>query len=317
MTNVLILLALPESTCTQYHDTLVEKFPELAVTSVDHHSKAGPYLPSAEVLMTFGPMVTPRVFEQAPNLKWVQSLGTGVDGIIDQPALKPGTIVTKIHGIHGAPLSEAAITHMMALNRRLPEVVRNQASRKWEKLPLPLVEGKTVGIFGVGAIAEELAPKCKALGMKVVGISSGTRKVPGFDEMAHRDELVQAVAGLDFLVLLTPLTDKTRGIVDAGVFKAMKPTAYLINLARGGVVDEDALVAALDTGEIAGAALDVFSKEPLPADHPLWAREDILITPHNAGFNNEYATRALPAIEANMRHFLAGEFDRMINIVER
>ncbi len=267
--------------------------------------------------MTFGPMVTARVFEQAKNLKWVQSLGTGVDGIVDQPALGPDVVVTKIHGIHGAPLSEAAITHMMALNRRLPEVFRNQARHKWEKLSLPLVEGKTVGIFGVGAIAEELAPKCKALGMTVVGISSGTREVPGFDRMAHRDDLTTAVADLDFRILLTPLTETTRGIVGAEVFKAMKPSAYLINLARGGVVDEAALVAALDAGELAGAALDVFSQEPLPADNPLWDREDILITPHNAGFNNEYATRALPTIEANMRRFLAGEFDRMINLVER
>ena len=317
MTNVVLLIAQPDHITATYTEGLGEAFPDLKVTLVDHHSKVDPYIGDADVLMTFGTMVTPRVFEMAKNLKWVQSLGAGVDGIADQPALGPEVLLTRIHGIHGAPLSETAITHMLALTRRIPEALVNQKHHRWQKFVLPLVDGKTAGIFGVGAIAEELAPKLKALGMKVVGIDVRLRQLPGFDEMVHTDDLLTAAAGLDYLIVLAPLTPETRGIVGAEVFAAIKPSSYLLNLGRGGVVDEGALVAALDAGEIAGAALDVFAEEPLPEDSPLWDRDDILITPHNAGLNDEYVHRALPIVMTNMRHFLAGETERMVNRVPR
>jgi phosphoglycerate dehydrogenase-like enzyme len=135
-------------------------------------------------------------------------------------------------------------------------------------LPAQLLHDKTVGIFGVGQIAEILAPKCKAFGMRVVGVTSTPRKLAGFDRVHRREELARVIGDFDFLILLTPITPATRNSIDAGIFAAMKPTSYLINLARGGVVDEAALIEALAKERIAGAALDVFNQEPLPADHP-------------------------------------------------
>jgi phosphoglycerate dehydrogenase-like enzyme len=257
------------------------------------------------------------VVRDAPKLKWIQALGTGVDNIVDLPSLGKDVLVTNIRGIHGAPVSEATIAFMLSLARDMPRSVRAQAGSKWERWPSHLLAGKTVGILGVGLIAEYLAPICKAFGMTVVGISGSPRETKSFDRMAHRDDLVKIAPDLDFLVALTPLTPETRGIVGEKVLSAMKPTAYLVNVARGGVVDEPALIAALEAGKIAGAGLDVFSQEPLPPDNPLWKTKNVTIFSHLGGYSEGYEDRAMPTIAGNMARFLAGDLKSMINIVRK
>ncbi len=317
MTNVLIVLTLPEPVRMQYFDHLKQHFPGVKLDMVDHHTKVDPYIAAAEVLITFGPHVASHVFEKAKNLKWVQALGTGVDGIADQPGLRKDVLLTNMHGFHGGPVSEAALLAMLSLARGLPRSLRQQAQRKWDRFPAKLLKGKTVGIFGVGTIAAELAPKCKALGMKVVGVSSAKREVPGFDAMRGRVELEQAVKEWDYFVLLTPFTPETKNVVDAKIFAAMKPSSFFVNLARGGVVDEDALFDALKEKRIAGAALDVFAKEPLPGDSPFWDMENVIVTQHQGGFFDGYPGFALPVVEENMRKYLAGDLKGMINVVKR
>src|SRR5215831_6168436 len=194
MTNLLILLSLPEAVRNQYRERLLNKFPQLNISVADHRSKVGPYIASADALLTFTPMMSDEVVREAVSLKWIQTLGSGVDNLVELPSLRREVIVTNVHGIHGAPVSEAALAAMFAL------------------------------------------------GMRVMGISSGPRQLPGFDRMVPRDDLVFAVRDLDYFVLLTPLTPQTRGIIDAKVFAAMRPGAYLVNMARGGVVDEAALL---------------------------------------------------------------------------
>jgi phosphoglycerate dehydrogenase-like enzyme len=206
---------------------------------------------------------------------------------------------------------------MLSLARDLPRVTRAHDANRWERWPAQLLTGKTVGILGVGLIAEYLAPVCKALGMQVVGISTGPRDANGFDRMVHRDDLVKVAPELDFLVALTPLSPQTRGIIGAKVFAAMKPTAYLVNVARGGVVDETALIAALEGDKIAGAALDVFAQEPLPVDSPLWKAKNLTIFSHLGGYSQGYEDRAMPTIAGNMARFLAGDLKSMINIVHK
>jgi len=317
MSRLLILLTLPKDVRDYYASRLGERFPELGIDVVDHYSKAPPFMAAADVLLTFGPMMKDEVLRDAPRLKWVQALGTGVDGVIDQPSLRPDVVITNIRGIHGAPVSEAALMAMLALSRGFADSVRHQDRRSWTRWPPKLLDGKTVGIFGIGLIAEALAPKCKALGMTVLGFTSTKRDLPGFDRMLSRSELKKIAGELDYLVLLVPYSEDTRNVIDASIFSAMKPTGYLVNLARGGIVDEDALMRALDSGRIAGAALDVFQEEPLPADHPLWSAKNVIITPHLGGFCDVYAERALPTIEHNMACFLRGDFDSMVNVVSR
>ena len=276
MPRLLILLTLPPDVTEQYRLRFLRAFPELEIDVVASRDKLGNALAEADALLTFGQMMKNLKLElkDAAKLKWVQALGTGLDGITDQPALKASVTVTSLHGVHGAPVSEAALAGMLALSRDLPGFVRAQDEHQWKRWPAKLLHQKTVGILGIGVIAEALAPKCKAMGMTVAGITSSPRPVAGFDRVHPVGDLLRVLPELDYLVLLTPYSPATHHMIDAKVFAAMKPTSYLVNLARGGVVDEDALVKALHGKQIAGAALDVFNQEPLPPDHPLWSLQE-------------------------------------------
>jgi D-2-hydroxyacid dehydrogenase (NADP+) len=317
MTNLLILTEVQESIRARYKSMLLEQFPQLTINVVGHHNDVGPYIADTDVLLCFSPPMADHVVRQASRLKWIQALGTGVDNIVDLPSLGKEVIVTNIRGIHGAPVSEATIAYMLSLARDLPNSTRAQDKGAWKRWPARLLAGKTVGILGVGLIAESLAPLCKQFGMTVVGISGSPRPAPGFDRMVARDDLVKLAPELDYLVALAPLTPETRGIIGAKVLGAMKPTAFLVNVARGGVVDEPALIEALEAGTIAGAALDVFSEEPLPPGNPLWKTKNITIFPHLGGYSHGYEDRAMPTIAGNMGKFLSGDLKNMINIVRK
>jgi phosphoglycerate dehydrogenase-like enzyme len=317
MARLLILLTLPPDVTEQYRIRLGKAFPDIAIDVVADKQKAEAAIKAADMLITFGQMLKNLKFDlkDAVNLKWIQALGTGMDGIIDQPSLSKSVTLTSLHGVHGPPVSEAALAGMLALSRDIPGFVRQQSRGHWGRWPAKLLHNKTVGIVGIGVIAEALAPKCKAMGMTVVGITSAPRAVAGFDRMHAMGELLRVVPELDHLVLLTPYTQATHHLIDAKVFAAMKPTAYLVNVARGGVVDEEALVEALRQKRLAGAALDVFEEEPLPPDHPLWSFPNVVITTHQGGFCDTYVDLAMPILEHNMRCFLSGDLQGMINVV--
>ena len=317
MPNVLILTEVQEAMRQRYKQMLLERFPQLTINVVGHHTQVDPYIADTDILFCFSPPMADHVVRDAPKLKWIQALGTGVDNIVDLPSLGKEVIVTNVRGIHGAPVSEATIAFMLSLARDMPRSVHAQDRCAWERWPSQLLAGKTVGILGVGLIAEYLAPICKAFGMTVIGISGTVRETPGFDRMVRRDDLVAVAPELDFLVALIPMSAETKNIVGEKVFKAMKPSAYLVNIARGGVVDEDALIKALEAGEIAGAGLDVFSQEPLPPDSPLWKTKGITIFPHLGGYSQGYEDRAMPTLAGNMAKFLAGDLKSMINIVRK
>jgi D-2-hydroxyacid dehydrogenase (NADP+) len=317
MPNLLILTEVQEAMRARYKAMLLERFPQLTINVVGHHNDVGPYIADTEVLLCFSPPMADHVVAEAPKLKWIQALGTGVDNIVDLPSLGKEVLVTNIRGIHGAPVSEATIASMLSLARDLPRSARAQDRSAWERWPAQLLAGKTVGILGVGLIAEYLAPICKALGMTVIGISGTPRPTAGFDRMVARDDLIKVAPEFDYLVALAPLTPETRGIIGEKLLAAMKPSAFLVNVARGGVVDEPALIKALEAGTIAGAALDVFSEEPLPPTNPLWKTKNVTIFPHLGGYSQGYEDRAMPTIEGNMRKFLAGDSKAMVNIVRK
>ncbi len=316
--SLLIILRSPERIRAQYYNGIVQVFPEITVNAVSNVKDADPYLADADIIVTHGPHLDDRadnVFENARKLKWVQGIGTGVDGIIDRPTLRPDVIVTNIHGVHGTPMSEAAVMLMLALSRQLPRSLNNKAKHKWENWPSRLLNGKTVGILGMGSIAEIMAPLFKAFGMTVLGVTSQVHEVPGFDRVCDKAELPSIVREFDYFVVLTPYTASTHHLIDAEIIGAMKPDAYLINLARGGVVDEPALLDALKQKKIAGAALDVFEQEPLKQDNPLWDLDNVIITCHQSATHDGSARTNLPIISENIRHFLAGDFSSMKNVV--
>ena len=321
MTKVLVYLTmLPPAETRRCFDFVRGEFPALEVALAEKPHEVDPHIGAAEILITFGAhlgLEAESILGRGKQLQWVMALGTGVDHIVDVPALRPEAMVTNMHGMHGVPMTESALSLMLALAREMPRMLHNQQRAHWERYGSRLLFGKTVGIFGIGAIAQVLGPACKAFGMNVVGITSAKRNVAGFDRMVHRDELAHIIGALDHLVILTPLTDNTRNIVDAKMLAAMKPSAFLINLARGGIVDEAALIEALKARRIGGAAIDVFVKEPLPADHPFWAMDNVILSPHIGAFNADYISQVLPFVKENLAHYLAGRRERMINVVRK
>ena len=317
MPNLLILTEVQESMRARYKQMLLERFPQLTINVVGHHSQVDPYVADTDILLCFSPPMADHVVRDAPKLKWIQALGTGVDNIVDLPSLSERVVVTNIRGIHGAPVSEAAIAYMLSLARDMSASVHAQDRSEWRRHPSQLLAKKTVGILGVGLIAEYLAPICKALDMTVIGITGTPRETKGFDRMVARDKLTEIAPELDFLVALIPLSEETRNIVGRAMFEAMKKSSFLVNLARGGVVDEPALIEALNAGEIAGAALDVFSQEPLPPDNPLWTTKNVTIFSHLGGYSQGYEERAMPTIAHNMACYLDGRPKDMINIVRK
>jgi len=321
MTKVLVYLPmLPPGERQRCHDFICAQFPALEVAHAQNLAELDPYIGEAEIIVTFGAHLgldAESILGRGKKLKWVMALGTGVDHITDVPALRADAMVTNMHGMHGVPMTEAALLSMLALAREMPRMLHNQSQAHWERYGARLLFGKTVGIFGIGAIATVLGPVCKAFGMTVVGVSSAKRDVAGFDRMVHRDELAQVIGSFDHFVILTPLTDETRNIVDAKMLAAMKPSAFLINLARGGIVDEAALIEALKARRIGGAAIDVFVKEPLPADHPFWKMDNVILSPHIGAFNADYVSQVLPFVKENLTYYLAGDYGRMINVVRK
>jgi phosphoglycerate dehydrogenase-like enzyme len=315
--NLLIFLTHPEPTRSGYEKYLAPRHPELAIKTFGTRDEALRHAGWADILMAFGPQVRRDFFQHTPKLKWVHSLGTGTDGITDSPFLGKDVVVTATRGIHGPPMSEMAFLMMLAFTRNFRRYERQRAEKKWERFPGALLNEKTVGILGVGAIAEDMAPRFKAFGMRVIGISRTDRPIPGFDKIYARAEIERAAAELDYFVLLVPLEEDTRNIVGDRVLSAMKPTAYLINLARGGVLDEAALLRALEGKNIAGAALDALATEPLPTDSPLWTMPNVIITPHVGGYTDVYVRDAARQFEQNLVHFAAGRPELMLHREQR
>jgi D-2-hydroxyacid dehydrogenase (NADP+) len=300
----------------EYKKALAPIFPEVEFHAVTRESDIQNHVDKMEVLITVY-RISDELLKQAVKLQWIQVLTVGVNYLLDRPSLKKEVIVTSCRGIHGPQMSEMAILLMLALNRDFPQTLRNQDRRQWERWPGRLLFRKHVGILGMGTIGEVIADKCKCFGMTVSGIDIVERKIVSVDVFYPPDKLPEVAGQIDYLILVAPSTPETRRIVGSKVLSRMKPTAYLINIARGELVDEGALINALEGGMIAGAALDALPVEPLPADHPLWRAKNIIITPHVGGMSDIYVEQTLPIIEENLRRFIRGERRNLINYIER
>jgi D-2-hydroxyacid dehydrogenase (NADP+) len=301
----------------QFRGALAPVFPAVEIIAETNREQAIARAGGALGIVALDSQFNDDLVAAAPGLQWVHALTSGTEVIAGLKRLDRGrVVVTTTRGIHGPQMSEMTIMHMLALTRRLPQMFRNQQEHRWERWPQPLLWQKTVAILGVGAIAEDMARYFKAFRMTVLGISRTSRAIEHFDRIYARERLNEAVALADYLVVLAPHSRDTDRIVGAKVFAAMKPSAFLVNVSRGGVIDEDALVDALKRGAIAGAGLDVFAAEPLPGDHPLWSFDNVVITPRLGGMSNVYVEQALPLLRHNLAAFLSGELEKMENRVE-
>jgi len=291
------------------------EFPMLNVLTAMDLPEADDRIAEAEVIVANGHPFNDARLGKAGKLKWIQVMTTGTDTILGSRALRSEVVVTTMRGIHGPQMSEMAFLYMLNLARNYPRMLDNQRQRVWQRWTQTRLCGKTVTIVGLGVAAESLAPRCKAFGMTVLGVTRTPRAVGGFDRLFDYAQLEQAAAAADFLVVLAPYSPETDGVIGAKVLAAMKPSAYLINLARGGLCDEDALLDALRNKRIAGAGLDVFRTEPLPPGSPFWDLDNVSITAHCSGSSDDNLALTWPIIETNMRCFLEHRWSEMINRV--
>ncbi|HEX3464033.1 MAG TPA: D-2-hydroxyacid dehydrogenase [Candidatus Elarobacter sp.] len=245
----------------------------------------------------------------APRLRWVQLPTMGYDPV-ELHGVPPGVTVTSAGDAYAPTVSEHAVAMLLALVRRIPEAVRNSATGTWDQtnaIRIATLNGATVAVIGFGNIGRAVAERLRGFGARVVAVTRSGRPDPLADETAPADALHEVLARSDAVVLAVPLNARTRHLLDARALGAMQPHALVINIARGGVIDHDALREALAAGRIGGAGLDVTDPEPLPADDPLWTMPNVLITPHVAGYGGDVAPRRILAlVERNLAHFLAG-----------
>lgn len=274
----------------------------------------------AEVYMGFGIPAT--LLRAGPGLRWVHSGAAGVGGSLTPELLARDVVFTNSAGIHGPPVAETALAFLLHFARGLDHAIAAQGEGRWGRGPFDAGEGSvrelgrsTVGIVGLGGIGQAVARRVGALGAEVVGVRRRRGEVAGVEVLAGDGALEKLLARSHYVVLAAPETPETRGLMDRAALAGMRPEAVLVNVARGGLVDEDALADALEAGRIRGAALDVFSAEPLPAGHRLWRTPRLLITPHVSGYSRAFWEREAALLEENLRRWAAGEPLR--NVVDK
>jgi phosphoglycerate dehydrogenase-like enzyme len=285
-----------------------------------------------EILYCFMP---PRDLSIAPNLKWVQLHSAGINQLIHHPILQSDLRITTTSGIHATPIGEFVMAMMLALARHVPRMVRMQdrgawPEHRWNTFGGTELRDKHLGIVGYGSIGRETARLAKqGFGMHILALTrDGDRRDRGYiepgtgdpdgqlpDAWFSREQLRDLLAQSDFVLISTPLTDESRALIGEEEFRAMKPTAFVVNIARGGIINESALVRALRENWIAGAGLDVFEQEPLPAESDLWKLENALLAPHVSAATPHYDERAVDVFCENLKRYLRG--DELLNLVDR
>jgi phosphoglycerate dehydrogenase-like enzyme len=287
---------------------------------------------SVEVLYT---VYLPANLSRASRLQWVQMHAAGVDHVLDHPIMKSDMLLTTASGIHATPIAEYVFASILAFNRRVPRMLYYQSRREWPQgrwnlFASPELRGSTLGIVGYGSIGREVGRIARCFGMRVVATKRsvsqmrdvgyavqglGDREGVLLDEAFPPDRLSEMLGLCDYVVVAVPLTPETRKLIGEAQLRAMKPSAYLVNISRGGTVDEGVLLRALQEGWIAGAGLDVFEEEPLSSDSPLYDLENVILSPHVAGFTLCYDERASDLFAENLRRYLEGE--PLLNLVDK
>ena len=254
--------------------------------------------------------------EKYKNLKWIQTTFSGADKFLTEEIKKSNIIVTSSKGIYNTTVSEHAMSLMLALNRGLKPSILAQQKKEWKVFDeADELYGRTVGILGVGNIGENIARLCKAFGCRVIGTSRSNKKSRYIDKMLPAARLHELLKESDYVVICLPITEGTRHLIGKKEFAMMKKSAFIINVGRGPVIDENALIDALKKGEIRGAGLDVFEEEPLPISSQLWNMENVIMTAHYAGYTPYHEERAVEIFCKNIRAFLKGK--KMMNVVDK
>jgi len=258
---------------------------------------------------------SPEVFRGADKLRWIQSVAAGLDAMLDAPLMERGLTITNASGVHAPQVAEAAWALTLALTRGMPTYFRHQQEHHWEWSTHFDLDGATVGIIGLGGIGRRYARVAAAFGMRVLAVDAHDPPRPDTVEAVWSlDRLVELLATADVVLISCPATKETHHLINAELLARMKPTAFLVNIARGDIVDEDALAESLRTGRIAGAGVDVCAAEPLSPESTLWDVPNLIITPHCAGISPNRRRRLIEFFCQNLRRYLDGQL--LLNVVD-
>lgn len=303
----------------EYMDMIRQAAPRAEIITIggraEWEERSGELGPKVEVAFGLRPAVW---FKDMPNLIWAQQTGAGANWLLEAPEVaESDMILTNASGVAAIPIAEHILALMFVLARKIQFNVRAQTGRKWDRRGRMLeLDGATLGLVGLGAIGEKTAEKAKGLNMRVLGLRRNPdRASPYVDRMYGPDGLMEVLSNSDWVAITAAMTAETEGMIGEEEFRAMKESARIINIARGSIIREEAMIKALEEKWISGAGLDVFEQEPLPEDSPLWEMKNVVITPHIAGSSPYYMDRLIRIFTGNLERFQAGE--PLINVVDK
>ncbi|NGM68751.1 D-2-hydroxyacid dehydrogenase [Natronolimnobius sp. AArcel1] len=312
--TVLVTDYVARETATKLVDHLESALPDGVVERATIPEETRDLIEDANIVVTN--RLPAELLERAQNLRWVHALSSGVDSYPLEELEEREIVLTNSAGIHAQPIAEQVLCYMLMFERGLTESVRQQRQSVWERVTAGELHGQTVGVIGVGAIGERVAELCAAFGMEVLGTKRDLEDVPdAVDEIYAADDHHEVLARADYVVLACPLTDETQGLIGERELHVMGRNSVLVNIGRGELADEDALVESLQQGRIRGAGLDVFETEPLPRESPLWDLSNVVITPHMAGSTPHRFDRWLEILEPNYEAVSEGRLEEMENRV--
>jgi phosphoglycerate dehydrogenase-like enzyme len=297
-----------------FAERLRREFPDLGVDQLNSYENVEQHLADVEIL--FGISIRPEQFIAAKKLRWIHSQAAAVHQFMFPELVNSDVILTNARDVHGPVVAEQVIAMMFALAKRIPAAVRFQQKHEWGQDAFSSgrshsreLAGATLGLVGLGSIGRKVATHAAALGMRVIAVREHPEKEKpqDVDEVLPTSKLQELLAQSDYVVLSAPVTAQTTGMIGARQLAAMKPDAFLLNVGRGPLIDEAALVEVLRQHKIGGAALDVFDQEPLPPDSPLWDLEDLLITPHTGGISENMWERHYALFSDNLHRYLSGQ----------
>jgi D-2-hydroxyacid dehydrogenase (NADP+) len=303
-------------------DRLRARFPEHQIVQLAGPRYEGLEREIADADALIGWSIRRGQFAHAKKLRWIHSPAAAVHQLMFPELVGSDVVVTNAREVHGPVVAEHAIALMFALAKRLPSAMRYQQQKIWaqtniweEKPTSSEISGATVCVIGMGSIGREFAMRAQALGMRVIGVREHPERGGDANEVVGMEELERVLPLADYLVLAAPLTKRTEHMINAQRLARMKSSAYLVNVSRGPLIEDDALIAAIREKRIAGAALDVFSEEPLPPESPYWTLDNVLITPHIAAVTEKLWERHYQMISENFEHFIAGR--PLLHVVDK
>jgi phosphoglycerate dehydrogenase-like enzyme len=299
---------------------LLENLDGVECVVTNDESRVREAAPRADLILNAmsGPRLLALAVPLAKRVLWIHSLWTGVDNVLSPEVIASPVPLTNGRGVFRVSLAEWAMGAMLYFAYDLRRMIRQQQEGRWEPFTTEELFGRTLGIVGYGEIGRAAAERARAFGMRVIALRRRPERSAGdpwLDEALPPARINDLMAASDYVLAAAPLTPETRGMIGAAQIAAMKPTGVIVNVGRGAVIDEDALVRALQGGRIRGAALDVFAVEPLPAGHPFYSLENVLLSPHTADHVRDFVHLAVECFLDNLRRFRAGQ--PLLNIVDK